>query len=88
MIKTVLLFRNGMVAVCDDHDQQVVELQGHYSDVVELLRAQDLTRAEIFVAGEILPGGLAGDVQPDVFLNLEVKRSAGGESSSSTSSSC
>lgn len=74
MVKTIFLFWSGNVAVCDEDGRQVPELQGHYLDVVERLRLQDLTGADISVEESILPGGSAGGVTPEEFLNLEVKR--------------
>lgn len=71
MIKTVFLFWNGNVAVCDEHGQQLPEFQGHYSDVIERLRGQDLTEADIYVSDSFLEGGSAGGVTPEAFLNLE-----------------
>ena len=69
MIKNIILFWNGSVAVCDEHGQQVVELQGRYADVVGRLREQDLTEAEILVAESLIPGGQAS---PEEFLNFRV----------------
>jgi hypothetical protein len=74
MVKTIFLFWSGNVAVCDEHGRQVPELQGHYLDVVERLRLEDLSRADISVDESFLPGGSAGGVTPEEFLTLEVKR--------------
>lgn len=71
MIKTIFLFPNGILAVCDEHGQQLPEFQQHYSEVVERLRGQDLTGADIYVSESFLEGGSAGEVTPNVFLHLE-----------------
>jgi hypothetical protein len=39
VIKTVFVFRNGNVAVCDQHGQQMPEFQGRWSDKEGVIRA-------------------------------------------------
>lgn len=74
MIKQVFLFRSGLVAVCDERGRQMPEFQGHYADIVERLRGQDLSAAEIHVTESIFPGGSTGGVTPEEFLSLEVQK--------------
>lgn len=74
MIKTIFLFRTGIIAVLDDRGEQLPEFQGRYADVVERLREQDLTGADIHVYEDIVPGGLAS---PEQFLNLSEGLRAG-----------
>lgn len=71
MIKTVFLFPNGNVAVCDEHGQQMPELQGHYTEVVGRFTEQDLAGAEILVPQVISP---ARPPTPFEFLNLPIRR--------------
>jgi hypothetical protein len=47
MIKDIIVFANGLLAVCDDRGEQMPEFQGRYSEVVERLRREDLSAATI-----------------------------------------
>lgn len=67
VIKLVILFWGGAVAVFDEHDEQVVELQGEYLDVVERLRRVDLSHAEILVHESL---GIGERPTPAQFLGL------------------
>jgi len=41
-VRTVFVFPNGNVAVCDEHGQQIPELQGRFTEVYkEILRRKD-----------------------------------------------
>lgn len=59
-----------MLAIFDEWEQQMPELQGPYTKVVERLREHDLTGAEIIVADSISGGGI---VTPEEFFNIQVR---------------
>jgi hypothetical protein len=67
MVKTIFLFWGGAVAVFDEHGEQMPELQGNYFDVVERLRREDLSHAEIH-AHEVI--GIGERPTPEQFLSL------------------
>ncbi len=68
MIKQILLMVYN-VAVFDEHDRQMPQLQGAYSDVVESLRREDLSEAEIYVPESL---SMTGRATPEEFLSYEV----------------
>jgi hypothetical protein len=67
MIKDIFLFANGMVAVCDENGNQVMDCQGRYQDVVERLRSEDLSGAAINV---MLWRAERRDLTPEQLLSL------------------
>lgn len=40
MVKSVFIFRNGAVAVCDEHGEQITDLQGQWSTKAKEIYAQ------------------------------------------------
>lgn len=52
-IQTVFIFKNGMMAVCDEHGQQMPEFGGrfldHINDVVKLLDDKEISMESALV---------------------------------------
>lgn len=49
IVKTVILWSNGMVTVFDEHGEQMPSYQGRRSEALEKLRALDLSQTEFYI---------------------------------------
>ncbi len=51
--KSIFLFKNGMVACCDQHGQQIPEMQGPFWVAFPVICKADLSELEVFKAMDI-----------------------------------